>query len=156
MSQIASAYIVSTGFMDTLGNLAAAGHYASFWIALHTGAQEIKPQYEYSGYVVAVSAAFAEESGIPIPVNSSHCGAQAIINSGLSMLLCASKTEATSTLQGLSKLHSGDEHLQSYYEEFTGTSWVEAGVAMQSALNFLKFGLQQVQSDNLWLLVFVG
>jgi hypothetical protein len=155
MSQIASSYIVSIEMLGTLGQFAGAGDFTSFWDALQADAVALPP-YEYSGYIVAVFYAFADEFGVSLPLHAEHPAVNDLLDNGMDVLICANKDDAAPTLQALDGLNTDEAYLREYFENFTAEKWDEVGVAMRAALGYLRSGLEQIQDGDSWLLVFVG
>lgn len=156
MSQIASAYTLSTSLLDRVADLAIQGAYELFWETLWAQAAEVTPEYPYSGYPVIVTLACLEESGLNQPMNLEHSGAQAITDTDMGLVLCARRSDAEVALALLDSFIFSTDTLQQFFEEFTQESWPEAGVAMQEAVAFLRRGLAQLQNRDEWLIVFVG
>jgi hypothetical protein len=155
VSQIASAYIVSSELLDRLNRLALDQDHGGFWDALHTTG-EVKPEYSYSGYVLAVVQSFIGDRGVPLPLNLQDVRVKTVFESEYGLMLCAGKADAVSAEAMLDALAPSEQELRMYFEEFNETEWDEAGIAMQEGIRFLRGALAQLHTDGDWLLIFVG
>ena len=156
MSQIATAYIVSGDLLNRLGETARRGEISKVGTLLASGGLCVLPEYEYSGSVLAVVIDYAEEQGLPLPLNQDTQGANQLIHSDATLVLCAAYTDADSFLTALRALPSNEDELAEYFEAFAEETWDEAGAAMQAGLAFLRQAFEQLQRPDEWLLLFIG
>ena len=156
MSQIASAYTVSTAVLEKLATAAASKQFDQFWQTLFREGREVTPAYSYSGYVVAVAVSFVSEQGIALPLNASLPATATLTQSELSPVVVASMEEAREAATRMAGIGKSGEELQAYFEEFTADEWDESAKAMREALDFIKRALTQPTIEIPWCLMFVG
>jgi hypothetical protein len=155
MSQIASAYVVTQDILNKLGTIAARHDFKLFWNTLRTEAVAVEPPYEYSGYVVAVAIQFLEEQGIEFQPATDQPELE-VFTDEMNLETFVTKTEANKLIASLNSHVFNGLQLKEYFEEFSGEEWDEAGVAMQSAIDFLKSGLNGVRDNDSYLMLFIG
>lgn len=156
MSQIVSAYTLSSAALAEWNAAVVAQNPDAISRLLDMQAQEVTPHFEYSAYVVAVLAEFLDDNDATLPYDLSLLTAESLTSSDENLLLCASGSGAKEYLR-LLKTKSFDEGaMRRYYEEFSDEEWSEAGQAMRSAFNFLRCALQQIENGDNWLLILVN
>jgi hypothetical protein len=158
MSQIGSAYIITSDLADRLGKEIAAKDYDGFWSLIHSRAVEIKPRYSYSGYVLVALASYLHEIGVRLPLNLGCQGLQAIDQDQefSFFLCCAGIDDKSSALIQLASLNAHPGRLKDYYENLVEEQWEEAGLAMLKGIDFIKRGLARLQRNDEWFIVHVG
>ena len=154
MSQLAFAYIVSSELLDRLIPMALEERHEGFWQTLETS--EVKPDYSYSGSVLAVLYAYLDEQGVALPMNLQDARAKTVLGGDYGLLLCAGKGDAASCAARLDAVSPSEQELRQYFEAFVEQEWDEAGVAMQAGWTFLRRVLALLQTEGDRLLVFVG
>ena len=152
MSQIASAYGLSSEELGCDAELFRKCAYAAFWERLRR--HEIGPPFEHSGSVIDVVGEFLRERGIPLPVSSSAPGIDAFAAEG-SVVACASPPEAAAAHRAIGELSAGDPELTAYWQDWTGDQDAQAADLMRAGLNWLQQVLQAGRSHE-WVVVWVG
>ncbi|MBK7749911.1 MAG: hypothetical protein IPI39_21990 [Candidatus Obscuribacter sp.] len=69
--------------------------------------------------------------------------------------MCASKSDAVELLKPLKEPMSLD-NLRDYFNEFTAQDFDEAGIAMQSGWDYVVRGLESVESEDDYYLLFIA
>jgi hypothetical protein len=159
LSQLATAYTVSSDVLPELALLVGAKKYEQFWKEVNARGKPVSPDYDYSGSVLAIALTCLDEAGLELPLNLSLPAAATIaVAGGLGLTVCANRQDAEQANLLLAEFSVDKGELSDYFESFTGEDWHESGEAMSSAIDFLKNGfsqLLQADSDH-WLLVFIA
>lgn len=154
MSQLATGYGLSSTLMNQLLPLVEARNYPAFWSLLMDQATETTPDYSFSGSVVAIAITYLEDKGIHLPVNDSHPTVRAMRSTEMPLELCCDARQAEAALMAIQKLQIDDRELESYYCEFTGEAWDEAGIALAEGLDYIKRTLSLAGCD--WVMLLNG
>jgi hypothetical protein len=153
MSQIASAYHVSSELTSRLQTLADHEEYDELLQTLRAQATAVTPEYPYSGYVLGVLSEYLSEQGIALPINPDWLGEGVLEEAEVAWLLCVDTRQASALLDQLSKLQSSDDEMRRYFEAFNQEDAPDAGAMMTAGIVYLRNGLQQMQTQGQWLVV---
>jgi hypothetical protein len=151
VSQIASAFAVPSGALPELRRHLSAADWECFWGRLRPF--EVGAGFPYSGYVVTVLTEYLRETGVELPV--SRDPAVQFLVARCDPLACAGRRDAAAAAAALAGVGASDAALATYWLDFTGDGWAEAGAAMRAALDWLRQVLAAGQASD-WCIVLEG
>lgn len=158
MSQIASAYLAND---ELLGNLNAASqnsNYREFWAILKSQGEEIKPAFDYSGYMLSVLLEYLQENQVDLQSASKlqDNSGNPIKLESMGLALSTDSATAKIILEKIAALDSSADELENYFQEFTGEA-EEVAEPMMEALEYLKRTLNTAsQTNGSRMLLFIG
>ncbi len=152
MSQIASAYSLSSDEVTQCASLWAKQAYKAFWDRLRRF--EIVRGFGYSGDVIVVVSEYLRQRGTALPLNLSNDGVRALAADG-SVISCAGPTEAVSAAATLSSFSAPSSELADCWENWFGARDAVAEEAMRAAIAWLA-EVYRVGCSSEWAIVWVG
>ena len=156
MSQLASAYSISTATLEALAGLAEAKRFDELWSRLRAEGREVLPPFDlYSGDVVVLAQEYLGEAEVDFPL-ATHPAAKKLNDTGLAPLLIAHREEAAQLSAQIGARTPEDGELRSWFADFTGDHWDEAPQAMRAAFDYLKRALDQTTAAEPWCMLLIG
>jgi hypothetical protein len=156
MSQIASAFILSSDVLDKASKLLSERKFDRFWNVLFSEAAKVNPEYAYSGSLLVIVIEFLLASGIELPMNLNLRATAMQEFQDIGMVVCAQPKAGEETLELLSRLSFSDEALAEFYRDYADEAEADIALAMREGLDFLKRSLEQLQSGGDCLIVLIG
>jgi len=157
MSQLATAYVLDDSLLSELHRLVKAKKWWQFWSTkssrlsrcwsiLHKSGPDLMSSFDYSGSVFLALHTFLSDRGINLPFAE---GAKGSPFEGLAMQMLLSADECAEFRKSLESLQVTEQELSQYWQEFHGgEEWPEAGVAVESARQFLILALAECTGTN--------
>jgi hypothetical protein len=152
VSQIASAYALSSAEVSRCAALWAERAYGAFWDRIQHF--EIVRGFGYSGAVIVVVFDYLRDKGIALPLNLSADGIRGLAADG-GVLSCAAAGEAANACARLSALTAAARELGDYWENWFGERDAVAEEAMRAGIDWLA-EVYRVGSGSEWTIVWVG
>jgi hypothetical protein len=81
---------------------------------------------------------------------------QSVRQAGVALLLAFHVSDRERLVGLLEELLADPDQLGMFYEEFYAEQWSDAASAMLEACRFVRSGLEQLDEDRCWLLIFVS
>jgi len=155
MSQIALGYVVPFANVPKLVAALKEPNTKAFWQEIAQSGKAVEPAYPFSGHVLSVLLAQWEEHDIQMPLSVEQAPLGELLLADVGLAVCASKSDAVELLKPLKEPMSLD-NLRDYFNEFTAQDFDEAGIAMQSGWDYVVRGLESLESDDHYYLLFIA
>ena len=157
MSQIASAFTLSSDVLHKASKLLAERKFDLFWNVLFSEATRVNPEYVYSGSLLVVVIEFLLASGIELPINLTLTATAMQEFQEIGLVVGAQPRAGAETLELLGRLSFSDEELAKFYGDYADEeAGADIALAMRDGLDFLKRALEQLQSGGDCLIVLIG
>lgn len=156
MSQIATGYGLSSSLMGELLPAVEAGNYSAFWSLLSDQAIQVTPDFSFSGSVVAIVIEYLQDKGVELPINDTHPTVRAMLSADLSLAMCCDVRQAEAVVAAMQELQIDEGEFESYFMEFTGEAWDEAGSAFAEGLDYIRRTLLLALGGCDWVMLFNG
>ena len=155
MSQIALTYILSQAQLEELNSRVEAGD-ENPW----SDYPELEPDFGYSGSVMMVLEAFADQT-LEEEIESPSPQVDYLREKEHAVWLAFHHRDVPRAIQQLTTLEQDPERLGEFYEEFYEETFDEEtfnrlSEAMLNAIRYLKMGLKQLSAEQCWLLVLIS
>jgi hypothetical protein len=157
MSEIVSAYTLSSDVLSKAGKFVSERQYDQFWNVLATEADIVVPGYGYSGAVLAIVIECLFEGGIELPVDLTTLSESAMSElNKMGLVVCARQSDAAKVIDSLERFSRSEDQLYEFYREYTNESSPEIAEAMRAGIDFLLEALRRVQKQGDWLILLIG
>ncbi len=157
MSEIVSAYTLSSEVLSKAGKFVSERRYDQFWNVLATEAKPVVPGYGYSGAILSIVFECLIEGGIELPVNLTTLTESAMSElNKMGLVVGAHQSDAAKILALLERFSRSDDQLHAFYHEYTNESSPEIAEAMRAGIDFLLEALRKLQKQGDWLILLIG
>ncbi|MBA4076880.1 MAG: hypothetical protein C0508_17705 [Cyanobacteria bacterium PR.023] len=157
MSQLASAFTLSSDVLDKASKELSERKFDGFWNILFTEAARVNPEYGYSGSLLVIAIEFLLASGIELPMNLTLTATAMQEFQDIGLVVGAQPRAGAETLDLLRRLSFSDEEFAEFYRDYANEEGgADIELAMREGLDFLKRALQQLQSGGDCLIVLIG